>query len=89
MPLLASFAYAGQFCLANGTSCLATGIVGDGGAGVDWCDWIPIATSGGAPSGPSIPVRLITRTGATILFHNGNPGANGEVFALYLHSIIR
>ena len=86
MPLLASFAFAGQFCLANGNNCLATGIIGDGGAGVDWTDYLFIQTGS---SGPSIPVRLITRSGGTVVLSNGNPGVNGEVFALYLHSIIR
>lgn len=87
MPLLATFAYAGQFCLAAGNNCLATGITGIGGATLDWVDYIQdnLAT-------PSIPMRLVTRTGATLILNNANlpsGGVSGEVFALYLHSIIR
>ena len=85
MPLLATFAYAGQFCLATGANCLATGITGISGATIDWCDYIQDNLSG-----PSLPVRLVTRTGATVILNNGSgAGMSGEVFALYLHSIIR
>ena len=88
MPLLASFAYTGQFCLGGGgSSCLATGIIGTGGATVDWCDWIPIQVG---QTGPSLPIRLVTRSDGTVIFANpNNTGINGEVFAIYLHSIIR
>ncbi len=85
MPLLATFAYAGQFCLATGNNCLATGITGIGGPTIDWVDYIQdnLAVA-------CVPMRLVTRTGATLILNNGsNGGVSGEVFALYLHSIIR
>lgn len=79
MGLLGVFIYSGAFSLANGTNCLATGLP----TVPDWVGYSPIAAV-------SLPIRFLSRTGATIILANGNGGGiDGEVFAPVCHSKIR
>ena len=80
MPLVATYMFGGAACMPAGVGCFASGVLP---ACLTAALWQPASTH-------SLPVLLISRTGATAIFANCNTaGISGEMLAFYAHSIVQ
>lgn len=80
MPLVATYLFGGAASMPSGVGCFATSVTP---ACLTAALWQPI-------SGHSIPVILVSRSGAVAIFTNSNgAGLNGEMLAFFAHSIIQ
>ena len=66
MPLVQTFMYAGAYSVAQGLNCLATGVTP---ACLTAVQWIPT-------TGTSLPIMLVSRTGALPSASGGTPSAD-------------
>lgn len=84
MGLLSTFTWAGAASLASGTNCFAHGLP----TTPDWAFSI-VKTVAGTPA-CSVPIALVSRGTAALIFENSNGGAlNAEGAAQFCHSLIR
>jgi len=79
MPLVATYLFGGAASMPSGVGCFATSVT-------PACLTAALYQEIG---GHSIPVMLVSRSGATAIFTNCNAtGVNGEMLAFFAHSII-
>lgn len=80
MPLVATYLFGGAASMPAGVGCFATGVT-------PACLTAAVWQAAGAHS---VPISLVSRSGAVAIFGNSNgAGVNGEMLAFFAHSIIQ
>lgn len=81
VALLGVHVYAGRRCLPTaGSVCIATGVTLRG-TDLDWVGYTPATAI-------SLPPRIVSITGATVILNGGNAPQDGYLLALAVHTLV-